>query len=74
MGMIRAMAESGIPIDMVGGTSIGSIMGAIWAESRDVARSVQRAREWSKVSVFVELLSINFNIEHKTDNCLRIFS
>lgn len=64
MGMIRAMAESGIPIDMVGGTSIGSIMGAIWAESRDVTRSVQRAREWSKemTSLWKKILDLTYPV------------
>ena len=31
VGVIRAMMEQGIPIDLVGGTSIGSIVGALWA-------------------------------------------
>ena len=43
------MVEEGIPIDMVGGTSIGSFLGALWAEERDVVRFTQRAREWSMV-------------------------
>jgi len=42
----RAMAEAGIPIDMVGGTSIGSFMGAVWADEIDVTRVRRRAREW----------------------------
>ena len=49
VGIIRAMVEEGIPIDMVGGTSIGSFLGALWAEERDVVRFTQRAREWSMV-------------------------
>ncbi len=48
--MIRAMWESGIPIDIVGGTSIGSFVGALWAEELNVTRFTQRAREFSKVN------------------------
>ena len=43
------MEESGIPIDMVGGTSIGAFIGALYAEERSAVRTKQRAREWAKV-------------------------
>lgn len=49
MGVIKAMEEAGIPIDIVGGTSIGSFIGALYAEERTAVRTKQRAREWSKV-------------------------
>lgn len=51
MGVIKAMEEAGIPIDLVGGTSIGSFIGALYAEERSAVRVKQRAREWSKVYV-----------------------
>uniref|UniRef100_A0A8C5HGU1 lysophospholipase n=1 Tax=Gouania willdenowi TaxID=441366 RepID=A0A8C5HGU1_GOUWI len=34
VGVIKAMEEAGIPIDIVGGTSIGSFIGALYAEER----------------------------------------
>lgn len=40
---------SGIPIDMVGGTSMGSFVGAAYAESGDVNKMCQKVREWSMV-------------------------
>ncbi len=43
----------GIPIDMVGGTSIGSFMGALWAEELEIVRFTQRAREFCAVSNFI---------------------
>lgn len=49
MGVIKAMEEAGIPIDIVGGTSIGAFIGALYAEERSAVRTKQRAREWSKV-------------------------
>jgi predicted acylesterase/phospholipase RssA len=32
LGCIRALEEAGIPIDMVGGTSIGSYVAGVYAE------------------------------------------
>ena len=49
VGLIKSMQEAGIPIDIVGGTSIGSIIGAIWAEETNITRCTQRSREWSMV-------------------------
>lgn len=49
VGIIRALREAGIPIDLVGGTSIGSMMGALYAEDRSYSRMKIRAREWAMV-------------------------
>ena len=40
--------EAGIPIDMVGGVSIGAFMGALWCSERNVTTMTQKAREWSR--------------------------
>jgi predicted acylesterase/phospholipase RssA len=37
MGITRAIQEADIPIDMVGGTSTGAFMGALWCVEKDVA-------------------------------------
>ena len=50
VGMIKAMMEANIPIDMIGGTSIGSFMGALWAEENNYHNFYTRAYEWSMVS------------------------
>ena len=42
-------ALAGIPIDMVGGTSMGSFVGAAYADSGDVTKMCQKVREWSLV-------------------------
>lgn len=55
VGVIKAMEEAGIPIDIVGGTSIGSFIGALYADERSAVRTKQRAREWSKVHTLVTL-------------------
>ncbi|KAM9447170.1 patatin-like phospholipase domain-containing protein 7 [Clarias gariepinus] len=47
VGVIRALCEAGIPVDLVGGTSVGSLMGALFAEERSYSRMKVRAREWA---------------------------
>lgn len=37
-------------MDLIGGTSIGSLMGALYAEDRSHSRMRVRAREWAMVS------------------------
>ncbi|KAK7165924.1 hypothetical protein R3I93_005872 [Phoxinus phoxinus] len=64
VGVIKAMEDTGIPIDIVGGTSIGSFIGALYAEERNAVRVKQRAREWSKAmnSVFKTVLDLTYPI------------
>lgn len=47
---MRAICEAGIPVDLIGGTSIGALMGALYAEDRSYSRMRMRAREWAMVS------------------------
>lgn len=49
VGILRALKEAGIPVDIVGGTSIGSLMGALYAEEKSNSRMRVRAREWAMV-------------------------
>lgn len=49
IGVLKALEEAGVPVDLVGGTSIGSFIGALYAEERSASRTKQRAREWAKV-------------------------
>lgn len=41
----------GIPIDHIGGTSMGAFIGAIYAEHGDIVKTTQRAREGCLVSL-----------------------
>jgi lysophospholipid hydrolase len=54
--MIKAMIEANIPIDMIGGTSIGSFMSALWAEESNFQRFNERAHEWAMVDKSLNLL------------------
>ena len=47
VGMIRAIKEAGIPIDMVGGVSIGAFMGALWCQENSIQSFISKARSWS---------------------------
>jgi NTE family protein len=42
LGVIRALEEAGVPIDVVGGTSIGAIMAGLCARGLDDAERVRR--------------------------------
>lgn len=47
IGVIRALEEAGIPIDIVGGTSIGAFIGALYARDADVVPMYGRAKSFA---------------------------
>lgn len=47
VGILKAMVECDLPIDMIGGTSIGAFMGALWAQEINFASFRRKAKEWS---------------------------
>lgn len=47
IGVIMAMEEAGIPIDMIGGTSIGAFIGALYARHADVVPIFGLAKKFS---------------------------
>ena len=49
VGMIKAIQNVGIPIDRVGGVSIGAFIGGLWATHRDYAKMKILAEEWMLV-------------------------
>ncbi|ANB13035.1 Nte1p [Sugiyamaella lignohabitans] len=51
IGVIRALEENGIPIDFIGGTSIGSFIGGLYAREYDLVPIFGRAKKFaSRVS------------------------
>ncbi|EGG06323.1 uncharacterized protein MELLADRAFT_36213, partial [Melampsora larici-populina 98AG31] len=47
IGVIRALSEIGMPIDMIGGTSIGSFIGGLYARNSDLISTLGRAKVFS---------------------------
>lgn len=47
VGVIRSLEEAGIPIDMIGGTSIGAFIGALYARDADVVPMYGRAKKFA---------------------------
>jgi lysophospholipid hydrolase len=47
IGIIRALEEAGIPVDIVGGTSIGAFIGALYAWDADVVPMYGRAKKFA---------------------------
>ncbi|OAL73295.1 lysophospholipase NTE1 [Trichophyton violaceum] len=47
IGVITALEEAGIPIDIVGGTSIGAFIGALYARDADVVPMYGRAKKFA---------------------------
>lgn len=45
LGLLRAARELGIPIDLIGGTSMGAFIGALYAEGRTVEEITELMRE-----------------------------
>lgn len=47
VGIIKSLNEAGVPIDMVGGVSIGAFMGALWCQENNLTTFIQKAHSWS---------------------------
>ncbi len=47
VGIIRALEEAGIPIDIIGGTSIGAFIGGLYARDADVVPMYGRAKKFA---------------------------
>ena len=57
IGVIRVLKEEGIPIDMIAGTSIGAVVGGLYALRRDITRIEEIADEmnWRRLLSLVDL-------------------
>ncbi|KAN0060719.1 phosphatidylcholine and lysophosphatidylcholine phospholipase [Thecaphora frezii] len=47
LGVLKALEEKGIPIDMVGGTSIGSLVGGLYASEAELVSSIGRVKRFA---------------------------
>ncbi|KAI7941845.1 hypothetical protein MJO29_013919 [Puccinia striiformis f. sp. tritici] len=58
IGVIKALQESNIPIDMIGGTSIGSFIGGLYARNSDLISTLGRAKIFSaRIATYWRLLT-----------------
>ncbi|XP_031225142.1 patatin-like phospholipase domain-containing protein 7 [Mastomys coucha] len=64
VGILRALAEFGIPVDIIGGTSIGAFMGALFAEERSYSQIRIRAKQWAEdmTSMVKTILDLTYPI------------
>ncbi|XP_036604522.1 patatin-like phospholipase domain-containing protein 7 isoform X1 [Trichosurus vulpecula] len=64
VGIIQALMNAGIPVDMTGGTSIGSFMAALFAEERNYSQTRIRAKQWAMdmTSVLKTVLDLTYPI------------
>ncbi|TPX39635.1 hypothetical protein SeMB42_g06300 [Synchytrium endobioticum] len=64
IGILRAFEEAGIPVDMVGGTSIGSFVGGLYARENDHVSIYGRAKNFAgrTSSVWRQLLDLTYPV------------
>jgi len=46
VGMLKALREAGIPVDRVGGVSMGALVGGVWCWTRDLVDMANRSRAY----------------------------
>jgi NTE family protein len=52
IGVMRVLEEAGIPVDMVVGTSVGSLLGAFWADGRTAAEIDALSKDGGPLTLF----------------------
>lgn len=62
IGVIRALEEAGVPIDMIGGTSMGSFIGGLYAKECDTVTVIGRGKAFSSrvVSSWRQLMDLTW--------------
>ncbi|MCW5774700.1 MAG: patatin-like phospholipase family protein [Rhodospirillaceae bacterium] len=57
IGVLRALDEAGIRVDCVAGTSIGALVGAVYASGKiDQLESAMRAMNWRAVAAMIDVV------------------
>uniref|UniRef100_A0A915L0Q6 PNPLA domain-containing protein n=1 Tax=Romanomermis culicivorax TaxID=13658 RepID=A0A915L0Q6_ROMCU len=46
VGILKALKDVGVPIDVIGGVSIGSFVGGLFSMDPDVTHLINRAKTW----------------------------
>jgi len=57
IGVINALTEAGIDVDYVAGTSVGAVVGAVYASGRiDSFKDVVLQLDWKKIAFFLDVV------------------
>jgi len=57
IGVIKALTEAGIHVDYVAGTSVGAVVGAVYASGRiDSFKDVVLQLDWKKIASFLDVV------------------
>jgi len=57
IGVIRALEDAGIKIDYISGTSIGALIGSVYASDKlDALEKVYRDFDWKKIAYFFDVV------------------
>jgi len=57
IGVIKALTEAGIHVDYVAGTSVGAVLGAVYASGRiDSFKDVVLQLDWKKIDFFLDVV------------------
>lgn len=69
-GLIRALEDVGIHIDIIGGTSIGSLVGGCYAKNTDLLETVAKTKAYTKraTSLWRQLFDLRYSLVAKFTN------
>ncbi|KAI8967925.1 hypothetical protein BDF20DRAFT_839761 [Mycotypha africana] len=64
VAVIQAMEEAGIPIDIIGGTSIGSFVGGLYARHMDLVSTIARSKMFAGrvSSIWRQLMDLTYPV------------
>ncbi|CAO3600064.1 unnamed protein product [Absidia cylindrospora] len=64
IGVIQALEEAGIPIDIIGGTSIGSFVGGLYARHMDLVSTIARSKLFADrvSSIWRQLMDLTYPV------------
>jgi NTE family protein len=66
IGVLKVLEEARIPVDMVAGSSMGALLGALWAAGRSAQELEDIALALDKKSAFFNIIGIDdFSIAHQ---------
>ena len=73
-GLLRALEEYGIPVDHIGGTSIGALIGGLYAREGDLLSSSGRAKQFSARmgNIWRMLSDVTYPIVAYTTVCISV--